>query len=249
MPGFDFSRLIGSKLIELSYPPTCLLCGAAGQTDRDLCAGCAADLPRNLNACVCCALPFECSMPAETLCGRCQQQPPAFEHCLTAFRYTHAVPMLIRGAKFHRRLNAARLLGQCLADRVHDAGLEAPDLLIPVPIHRARLRERGYNQSHEIARVLGREFGVPIDVSSCARVLATSAQTGLDEHARQCNVRGAFVTTGIFRQARLAIVDDVVTTGSTVNELAQVLLRAGAARVDVWAVARTSWKNGRSGQG
>ncbi len=147
--------------------------------------------------------------------------------------------MLIRGAKFHRRLNALRLLGQCLADRVREEGLEPPDLLIPVPLHRTRLRERGYNQSHEIARVLGRELGVAIDVRGCARVLATTAQTGLDERARRRNVRGAFVATGGFRQARLVIVDDVVTTGSTVNELARVLCRAGAARVDVWTVART----------
>lgn len=227
------------SLVSLLFPPTCILCGAPGVADRDLCAGCAADLPRNLNACARCALPFGGPAPSGTLCGRCQKRLPPFERCLAAFRYEGAVPSLVAGAKYAGRLNQARLLGQCLAGAVSETDGPLPQALVPVPLHPSRLRERGYNQALEIARSAGRELALPLDPGCCARVLATPPQAGLDERARRRNIRGAFSVRGQDLWSHVAVVDDVVTTGSTVAELSLALRRAGVSRVDVWAVART----------
>ena len=226
-------------LIGWLFPPTCMLCGAAGEQGRDLCAGCHGDLPANRNACARCARPFETLMPEGTLCGRCQKHPPPFERALAALRYEGPVPALVSDAKFRGRLNAARLLGQCLAERVSQSGPPQVDGLIAVPLHPRRLRERGYNQALEIARSAGRELVVPVDPGCCMRVLATPPQAGLDERARRRNIRGAFAVRGREVWPHVAIVDDVVTTGSTVAELSLALRRAGVLRVDVWAVART----------
>ncbi|WP_369406459.1 ComF family protein [Candidatus Thiosymbion oneisti] len=143
------------------------------------------------------------------------------------------------GAKFRARLNLARLLGQCLASTLGECGAELPDLIVPVPLHAKRLRERGYNQALELARTIGRELSIPVDIQSCVRVSATPPQAGLARKERQRNVRGAFRVLHPPGVERVAILDDVVTTGSTVTELTRVLLRAGVERVDVWAVART----------
>jgi ComF family protein len=145
----------------------------------------------------------------------------------------------VGGAKFRSRLNLARLLGQCLADALRERGAEMPDLILPVPLHAKRLRERGYNQALEVARALGRELSLPVDARSCARVLSTPPQAGLEQKVRRRNVRGAFRVVRSPDADRVAILDDVVTTGSTVSELTRVLLTAGVDRVDVWAVART----------
>jgi len=126
-----------------------------------------------------------------------------------------------------------------LADRVRCESGPWPQVLIPVPLHPSRLGERGYNQALEIARVLARELALPIDNHVCERVAATAPQAGLDEHARRRNIRGAFAVRGPFHWSHVVILDDVVTTGSTVAELARVLRGAGARRVEVWAAART----------
>ena len=228
-----------SSLIASFFPPTCLLCGAPGAAGLDLCAGCAAELPWNRHCCARCALPFDGAGLDGALCGACQRRAPPYERCITTLRYATPVPTLVGAAKFRGRLNAARLLGQLLARSVRVAGEPMPEVLIPVPLHRARLAERGYNQALEIARVLSRELALPVDHRCCERSMATLPQAGLDEGARRRNIRGAFSAPTPLGWRHLAVVDDVVTTGSTVEELARVLRRAGAARIEVWAVART----------
>ena len=114
-----------------------------------------------------------------------------------------------------------------------------PDLLIPVPLHPQRLRERGFNQSLELARVVARHYGLTLDWRSCRRVRSTPAQSGLSEKARWRNLRDAFQITCEMSGRHLMLMDDVITTGATLSALSQALLRAGAARVDVWALART----------
>ncbi|MBK1641243.1 phosphoribosyltransferase [Chromatium okenii] len=227
-----------SALLSTLFPATCILCGAAGVGDRDLCAGCAVELPHNHHACGRCAHPFATAELADTLCEHCQRQPPPFHRSLSAFRYAGAVPFLIIGAKFNGQLTFIRLLGQCLAERVIAAAQPLPEVLIPVPLHPQRLRERGYNQSLEIARVVGRELQIPVDYQSCARVLATTPQTELSAQARLHNVRGAFALTRPPQWSRVALIDDVMTTATTVSELSRVLARAGVAEIAVWTVAR-----------
>ncbi|NEX23005.1 ComF family protein [Thiorhodococcus mannitoliphagus] len=228
-----------SKLLDLFYPPTCILCGAAGAQGWDLCTGCHDELPWNRNACARCALPFDGPVPAEAHCGRCQKALPTFDRCLAPLRYELQVPALITGAKFRGKLNAARLLGQILASALQSEAMALPDVLIPVPLHLKRLRARGYNQALEIARSLSAVLELPVDTRSCDRVTATPPQAGLDEPERRRNIRGAFVARRSLAGERVAIIDDVVTTASTVGELSRVLRRAGAQGVEVWAVART----------
>ena len=231
-----------SRLMSVLFPPTCVLCGAPGIASgggRDLCPSCAAELPHNRDCCPQCAVPFVSSMPAGTRCAACQRHPPPFETSLAAFRYEAAIPALVVGAKFRGRLNLVRVLGQCLADRVREVDPPRPQVLLPVPLHASRLRTRGYNQALEIARVVGRDLALPIDHVSCIRIAPTPPQAGLDERARHRNIRGAFLVPGVLPWSHVAILDDVVTTGSTVAEFSRVLRKAGVRRIQVWAVART----------
>jgi ComF family protein len=232
-------RFLLEQTLERLYPPTCVLCGVTGHGGLDLCPGCLADLPYNRHPCARCALPLPAGTGAGALCGQCQRRPPPFDACYAAFRYEDPLPALVGGAKFRSRLELARLLGQCLARALFEQGAEMPELILPVPLHARRLRERGYNQALEIARAASRDLGVPIDTESCLRVVSTAPQAGLEQKERRRNVRGAFQIVRSLPRSHLAILDDVVTTGSTVAELTRVLRKAGATRVDVWAVART----------
>ncbi len=230
------------SVIDHLLPPTCVLCGGAGDDGLDLCAGCRAELPGIGPCCGRCALPLPPGRVDGALCGRCQRHPPPFEHCLAAFRYQDALPMLVAGIKFQDRMSHIRLLGALLADTVAERLGSAdgrPDAIIPVPLHRRRLRERGYNQALELARHIARRLDLPVDATSCSRHRPTPPQAGLERKARLSNVRGAFATRRRQDDRHLVIVDDVVTTASTVAELARVLRQAGAARVDVWCLART----------
>jgi ComF family protein len=228
-----------SQLVATLYPPTCVLCGASGERGLDLCAGCLGDMPWNRHACPRCGLPLPAAHPAGTPCGDCLRRPPPFASCHTAFRYEDPVPNLVGAAKFRSRLNAARVLAECLLLSLREPEVPLPELIIPVPLHPRRLRQRGYNQSLELARPLGRALGVRVDTASCVRTQATAPQAGLEKAARRRNIRGAFRTTRQPSARHVAVLDDVVTTGSTVSELTKVLKRAGVERVDVWAVART----------
>jgi ComF family protein len=144
--------------------------------------------------------------------------------------------------KFRARLNLVRLLGELLADGLMDAAATPdwtwPDAIVPVPLHPQRLRQRGYNQALEMARLLERRLALPVAAACCQRIRSTQAQSALAARQRRSNIRGAFDVTAPLPR-HLAILDDVVTTGATVSELARVLRRHGCERVDVWALART----------
>jgi ComF family protein len=226
-------------LVAKLYPPTCVLCGAPGDQGLDLCLGCLGDMPHNRHCCSRCALPLPPEHQAGNVCGECQRRPPPFDRCHAAFRYEDPVPMLVSAAKFRSRLNIARLLGVCLLRSLRERGEALPTLIIPVPLHPRRLRERGYNQALELARPVSQGLGLPLDTKSCIRVQSTAPQAGLEKKARRRNVRGAFRAVRPPSARHVALIDDVVTTGSTVSELTKVLHRAGVERVDVWTVART----------
>lgn len=225
--------------LDWLFPSTCALCGAPGLAQLDLCAGCLADLPHNRSACPRCARPHPGEHAGDSLCGACQRHPPPFAAAYVALRYEGPVPTLIAGAKFRGRLNLARLLGDCLVRALAEQAAPRPQAIIPVPLHRARLRARGYNQALEIARIPARHWSLGIDTRSCERTRATAPQMGLELDARRRNVRGAFRVAGLPPMEHVAIVDDVVTTGQTASELARALQRAGVARIDLWAAART----------
>jgi ComF family protein len=146
---------------------------------------------------------------------------------------------LISQLKFNQRLSHARLLGQLLIDHLEREAATMPDLIVPVPLHRQRLMERGFNQALEIARPISRHFGIELKPGLCRRSKLTPAQTGLKRKERQKNLRNAFELTQEVTGRHIALVDDVITTGSTITELALILKRGGAKRVDAWSAART----------
>ena len=214
-------------------PPRCLLCGEAGAHGRDLCAACATALPWNRSACTRCALP----LPEPGVCGECLQRPPALTETRAAFVYGFPLDRLAPRFKFHRDLAAGRLLAELMADGLVAA--PRPEALVPVPLHRRRLRRRGYDQALELARPLARTLGIPLHADLLSRQRATAPQSELDAAARQRNLRNAFaVPPNRAMPQHVALVDDVMTTGATLRAAARALLKAGVLRVDAWVCAR-----------
>jgi ComF family protein len=174
--------------------------------------------------------------PAGQLCGACLKQQPAFDFTYAALMYTFPVDQMIPNLKYRGRLAVAPVLGECLARVVETA--PRPDRLIAMPLHARRIRERGFNHASEIAREAGRRLGLPLDTDCCQRVRDTPPQMGLKHEARCRNIRGAFHCSADLKGLRIAIVDDVMTTGASLDELAKTLKLAGAADVANWVVAR-----------
>ena len=216
------------------FPTVCALCGGHGQRGRELCQGCEGDLPLIEAGCLQCGVP----LPMQGLCGHCQRRPPAFARAVAAFNYLPPVDALIKRLKFKGDLHLAELIGVLMADRLGAPGIPLPDVLVPVPLHSRRLRERGFNQALELARPIARRLGVPLDWRHVIRSRATDPQSDLPAKLRSRNVKGAFSVAAGFTAQRVAIVDDVMTTGHTVNELALTLRRHGVMHVSVWVCAR-----------
>jgi ComF family protein len=220
--------------LDRLLPAVCRLCGDDGQSGRELCAACQYELPWIASGCRQCGRGLPASA-AEAHCGRCLRRPPAFDAVVAPLHYAPPVDRLIHGFKFRGDLAAGRLLADLLAERAAGA---RPRVLLPVPLHARRLRQRGFNQALELARQIGRQLRLPVAPALLARERDTPPQHEMDAKARRRNVRGAFRVTGPLPAADVAIVDDVLTTGHTVGEIARVLKRAGARRVEVWVVAR-----------
>ena len=230
-----------SQLQRVLFPPTCVLCAAPGQDGGfDLCADCASELPTNANACAQCG--EQLAGTTELLvCGACLRKPPKYRSTHCAFRYSYPVDHLVRALKYHDRLTHARVLGELLARSLAITRSHPwPDVLLPVPLAESRFRERGFNQALEIAEQLERCLAIPLRADILERKRITREQAGLDRDGRRKNVRNAFALRATLNAKHVAIIDDVVTTGSTVNEIARVLKRAGAEHIEVWAVARAS---------
>lgn len=216
---------------QRALPAACVLCGAGADGER-LCSGCEADLPPlPRSRCAVCALP----LPAGNTCATCLERMPSYDAIYAAYAYGFPIDALIHAYKYRAHLSIAPLLAAALA---REARTDV-DALVPMPLAAQRLRERGFNQAFEIARHLGRNLRVPVLVDACRKVTDTPPQAALPWSARAKNVRGAFVCDVDLTGKRVAIVDDVMTTGATLNELARNLKRAGAAHVSGWVVART----------
>ena len=199
-----------------------------------MCRGCAGDLPVVEVACLRCGAP----LPMVGVCGRCQRRPPAFDRAEAICHYRPPLDALIKRLKFNGDLHLARLLGELMADRLNGSLSMLPDVIVPVPLHIKRLRERGFNQALELARPIARRLGVALDWRHVVRLRATEPQSDLPAKQRSRNIRGAFAVEQGFTAGRVAIVDDVMTTGHTANELAATLRRAGVVDISVWVCAR-----------
>lgn len=225
-------RTLARRLLDLALPERCPACN--GPTAGGFCAGCAAELPRIGHACGVCGLPS----PVR----RCPRERGDW-HVLAVrapFRYAPPLDAYLVRLKFGNGRALGRALALAAAPSLAEAGTAEP-LLVPVPLSRERLVERGYNQATEIARALARELGLTLAVSVAARRAPAAPQSRLGARARRANVAGSFVVARplAVRGRPVVIVDDVITTGATVNALAAALLAAGAERVEAWAVART----------
>jgi len=218
-------------------PPRCILCEAPGFDNLDLCVDCFADLPRNIDCCYRCGESFAIASVSPQLCGRCLQKTPNFDDTHAPFLYQGNVRYLIARLKFGKQYKNARLLGGLLADHIGKTA-ELPDCLLPVPLHVKRYRQRGFNQSIEIARQLAKQLAVPLDLHSCIRNRDTLQQTSLPAEQRQKNLRKAFSVVKPLAYQHVAIIDDVMTTGATASALALALKQGGVGRVDVWVCAR-----------
>ncbi|TAK66070.1 MAG: ComF family protein [Betaproteobacteria bacterium] len=223
---------IGAKFRQTLLAQDCLLCQAASG-ERLLCEACERELPSTASACPRCALAG--SSNAE--CGACIADPPHYDASYAAFIYAYPVDALIQALKYGGQLALAEWFAHKLLQRVGQvAGV---DLIVPLPLHPARLAERGFNQAAEMAKVLSRFSGIAMDARLARRVRDTAPQTALPWRERAANMRQAFACERDLAGLRVAVVDDVMTTGATLAEFARTLKRSGAARVENWVVART----------
>jgi len=216
------------KILARLFGGTCFLC--RGAAVNLLCPACDADLPRLAGArCPRCAL----ESPRGEICGRCLSDAPHYDATVAALAYEFPADTLVHALKFRGELALAGYLGDMLLQKIDPMVI---DVVVPVPLSADRLRSRGYNQAVEIARRLER---AKLDLELCVRSRDTPAQMDLPYTERRRNVRGAFRCTRSLAGQRIAVVDDVMTTGATLDELASVLKAAGAAQVVNWVVART----------
>jgi len=212
----------------------CLLCGDFSSYGKIICALCKKDLPQLSNPCP------RCGQPGVTgACNFCSAKKPLYDESIIVFPYQYPVTDLIKAAKYKSQLSIARELGGLLSEAVLQTANKLPECLVPVPIHPSRLYKRGFNQSQEIARVLANRFGLPLKPNLIKKTRVTAPQFELSPKQRLKNVKGAFKLQEKLAYKHLAIVDDVITTGSTLNEITQILKQAGAKSVVAWACART----------
>jgi ComF family protein len=190
-------------------------------------------MPRLASCCARCAVP----LPAAGTCGQCLRHAPHFDDALAAFEYRFPLDRLVQRFKYAGDLAIGKWLASRLAERVR--GAARPDLIVAVPLTSARLRGRGFNQAVIVAKTVAREIDANHAVNALARLRDTEPQPGLTRAERRANLRDAFACALRFDGEHVALVDDVVTTGATADEIARVLKRAGAGRVSVWSVART----------
>ncbi len=234
------TRMATARLLDQLLPAPCLLCGLASADYRLLCPECDAALPRLRHErylCGCCALPLSSDA---SLCGKCLHKPPAFSQSSIAFRYAHPLDSLIQQFKYRRQLSSGKLLASLLADACQHS--ERPDVLVPAPMHWRKRWQRGFNQSELLAHWVGKALAIPV-LSACKQTRHHHSQKGLGRRERLKNQRQSFeLNSAVIHQLankHVALVDDVVTTTATARALSELLIKAGAQRVDIWALART----------
>ena len=218
----------------------CSLCGVATTNTLPLCPGCRADLPGIESSCTCCGLPLPAD--AEQLhCGECQSGGSPFTLAVTPLYYQQPLSQLVTAFKHRRGLAQGQLLAHLLSDEIRDTYIERelPDVILPVPLHWQRWLWRGYNQSAELGKQLSGQLGIACETGLLKRLRRTPSQQGLSRPQRLRNLKDAFCLKKPLAFRRVALLDDVVTTGSTASEIARLLRVHGAEEVHLWAVART----------
>jgi len=225
-------------LLDRLLPRHCLVCGGPSGP-ANLCPDCDRELPRTGACCLHCALPLPGH--GDAVCGACLAQPPPWNEAVAALEYRYPARQLARRFKFNRCLASGEVLALELARSLRRRGGAPPDAVVPVPLHFTRFFVRGYNQAELIACRVARELGVPVAGALLRRRRRTAAQSMLDAAGRRRNVRGAFEVVSRRRgrlPRRVALVDDVMTTGATLDAATRALHRAGVREVVLWVAAR-----------
>lgn len=223
---------------RLFFNQSCFLCNTRKADIHGLCEACHADLPWLISACKQCAMPIQPDLTALPLCPRCQRKPPEFDRTYAAFSYSFPINQLIPSIKYRRRPEALGWLSRVFAELLRHRLEQPPEVLLPVPMHPWRASLRGFNQAELIAAQLGKQLHIPMRSNILYKRQSTLQQARLDRNSRASNLAGSFGLCGAVPQ-HIAVVDDVMTTGSTAQELACVLKQAGAKQVEIWVLART----------
>jgi ComF family protein len=221
-----------STFTSLLFKQNCLLCAASQANNDGLCEACLKNLPYSpTTSCPQCGL---CSNGL--VCGSCLNSTPDFDATHAVFIYAFPIDAMMQGYKYGNMLHLSQTFGQLLAQKTN---LVSVDLIIPMPMHPARLNERGFNQALEIAKVITKTHKEKLDFVSAIRHKLTPPQASLPFKERVKNIKGAFQMNTDLAGKRVAIIDDVMTTGASLNELAKTLKKAGASHVECWVIART----------
>lgn len=236
-----------SQLVDGLFPFRCVLCDLPSHRSLPLCNPCQAELPYNRNPCPVCALPQPLVQDeSQEKCGACLKRAPTYTHCLAPLLYADPVARFIQDLKYRQDMTMLPLLTELMATPVQQALATGsrPDYLLPMPLHWRRLWGRGYNQAERLAFSLSRHpalrpWALRVERRLCHRARATAPQQGLDRTQRHRNLLGAFAASPRVEGLHIAVIDDVVTTGASVEILAQALVDGGARRVDIWCCART----------
>lgn len=221
------------ELYSKLLPIPCFLCGDFSQHDA-LCKSCCADLPWLSQCCQRCALP----LPVDGVCGSCLSQPPPQDKTFALFRYESPINHCIAAFKFQQQLVFIRQFAALLASRQQQRQESLPQLLIPIPLHPSRLKQRGYNQSAQLADALSKRLSIPVNKTSLIRQRNTQPQSGLRGSQRRHNLKQAFALPKPLPYNHVALIDDVYTTGHTVAEASRCLQQSGVKQVEVWTIAR-----------
>lgn len=227
--------------MNLFWRSSCVLCGYSTKQAVSLCADCQNDLPKIESSC------FKCGIPVAVgckVCGQCIQKPPDVDYNFSAYHYESPIDYLIAQLKFEQKLFCADILGHIMVTSLKTMPVQDnyPDVILPVPLHKKRLIKRGFNQSLEISKVVSKALKIPIDYQLATRIRATKAQMELTALQRKKNIKGCFQVRSMSGYNHVVLIDDVVTTGSTTNELAKSLKASGIETVGVWAIARAKVK-------
>lgn len=232
-----FNFKIIQNTLNWLMPVSCIRCGKPDTLPfNPCCEKCYPQLPFHPASCHQCGQILNANLD---ICGQCLVSPPAYDACFCPFEYEQPIDQLIRQFKYHGRPELAKLLAQILSKEIRDNAIEIPDLLIPVPLHISRLRSRGFNQSLLLCQELGKILDIDTQPKALIKKRKTLPQAELDVKLRNKNLRGSFELKQAIRYKSVAIVDDVITTGSTVSEIAKVLKRNGVDYVQAWGIAHT----------
>ncbi len=232
-----FKHLFTKKL----FKPHCLLCSSHNGGELGLCKACLGNLPWHTSLqCPQCAL-----LSNGLTCGSCLNAPPHFDATHALFTYDFPVDSLLQHYKYKDMLHLANTFATLFSTLLNEKKLsnhnltKKIDLIIPMPMHHARLKERGFNQALEITRIIAKHAQIKLDYATCQRTRLTKPQASLPLKERIKNIRGVFSCAENLQGLNIVLVDDVMTTGASLNELAKTLKQAGAAHVECWVIART----------